>query len=65
LLEAHLVDRIYWIQAPLWLGVGVPAFGDRAGMPLEDSLRWVVTERRALGPDTLLVIDRELCLPGL
>ncbi len=63
LLEAHLVDRIYWIQAPLWLGVGVPAFGDRAGLPLEDSKRWVVTERRALGPDTLLVVDRELCLP--
>ncbi len=63
LLEAHLVDRIYWIQAPLWLGVGVPAFGDRGGMPLEDSVRWVVTERRALGPDTLLVVDRELCLP--
>jgi len=63
LLEAHLVDRIYWIQAPLWLGVGVPAFGDRGGLPLEDSVRWAVTERRALGPDTLLVVDRELCLP--
>jgi diaminohydroxyphosphoribosylaminopyrimidine deaminase/5-amino-6-(5-phosphoribosylamino)uracil reductase len=64
LLESHLVDRIYWIQAPLWLGVGVPAFGDRAGMPLEDNLRWAVTERRAMGPDTLLVVDRELCLPA-
>ncbi len=63
LLEAHLVDRIYWIQAPLWLGVGVPAFGDRAGLPLEDSKRWIVTERRPLGPDTLLVVDRELCSP--
>jgi diaminohydroxyphosphoribosylaminopyrimidine deaminase/5-amino-6-(5-phosphoribosylamino)uracil reductase len=63
LLEAHMVDRIYWIQAPLWLGVGVPAFGDRGGLPLEDSVRWVVTERRGLGPDTLLVVDRELCLP--
>jgi diaminohydroxyphosphoribosylaminopyrimidine deaminase/5-amino-6-(5-phosphoribosylamino)uracil reductase len=63
LLEAHMVDRIYWIQAPLWLGVGVPAFGDRGGLPLEDSVRWVVTERGALGPDTLLVVDRELCLP--
>jgi diaminohydroxyphosphoribosylaminopyrimidine deaminase/5-amino-6-(5-phosphoribosylamino)uracil reductase len=63
LLEAHLVDRIYWIQAPLWLGVGVPAFGDRGGLPLEDSVRWAVTERSALGPDTLLVVDRELCLP--
>ncbi|NIM52054.1 MAG: bifunctional diaminohydroxyphosphoribosylaminopyrimidine deaminase/5-amino-6-(5-phosphoribosylamino)uracil reductase RibD [Gemmatimonadales bacterium] len=64
LLEAHLVDRIYWIQAPLWLGVGVPAFGDREGMPLENTIRWAVTERRGLGQDTLLVVDRELCLPG-
>ncbi len=63
LLEEHFVDRIYWIQAPLWLGVGVPAFGDRAGLPLEDTKRWVVTERRPLGPDTLLGVDRELCLP--
>ncbi len=63
LLEADLVDRIYWIQAPLWLGGGVAAFGPRSPVSLEAAERWVVTERRALGEDTLLVVDRRLCLP--
>lgn len=64
LLEADLVDRVYRITAPVWLGAGAPAFGDRAGVPLGDAARWVVTERRPLGSDTLLVVDRALCLQG-
>jgi diaminohydroxyphosphoribosylaminopyrimidine deaminase/5-amino-6-(5-phosphoribosylamino)uracil reductase len=64
LLEADLVDRIYWIQAPIWLGAGVAAFGPRSPVALEAAGRWVVTERRALGEDTLLVVDRRLCLPA-
>jgi diaminohydroxyphosphoribosylaminopyrimidine deaminase/5-amino-6-(5-phosphoribosylamino)uracil reductase len=63
LLAGGLVDRLYWIQASLWLGAGVPAFGPREPVPLEQARPWVVTERRALGRDTLLVVDRELCLP--
>ena len=62
LLAAQLVDRVYWIQASLWLGAGVPAFGPREPIPLERARPWVVAERRALGRDTLLVVDRELCL---
>jgi len=27
-------------------------------MPLEDATRWQVAERRSLGEDTLLVLDR-------
>jgi hypothetical protein len=27
-------------------------------MPLPDAQRWIVAERRALGEDTLLVLDR-------
>ncbi len=61
LLSADLVDRLYWIQAPLWLGDGVPGL---QRSPLEQADRWIVTERRALGLDTLLVADRQLCLPG-
>lgn len=64
LLEADLVDRVYRITAPVWLGAGAAAFGVRAGVPLGDAARWVVTERRALGADNLLVVDRALCLPG-
>lgn len=64
LLDANLIDRLYWIQAPIWLGTGEPAFGKRPGTPLGTAPRWVVTERQALGDDTLLVVDRTLCLPG-
>lgn len=62
LLSRELVDRLYQIQAPLWLGTGMPAYGPRDAVPLESARRWVVTERRALGRDSLLVVDRQLCL---
>ena len=59
LLSAGLVDRYYWIQAPLWLGMaGVPAVAGLTTTPLDDARRWRVTERRPLGEDTLLVLDR-------
>ena len=64
LLAQDLVDRLYQIQAPLWLGTGMPAFGPRDPVLLEPARQWVVTERRALGRDSLLVVDRELCLPA-
>lgn len=59
LLGEGLVDRYYWVQSPLWLGdSGVPAL---AGLPtrgLEQADRWRVVERKPLGEDTLLVLDR-------
>jgi diaminohydroxyphosphoribosylaminopyrimidine deaminase/5-amino-6-(5-phosphoribosylamino)uracil reductase len=59
LLDDGLVDRFYWIQAPLWLGDGgVSAVRGLRSMPLEDATRWQVAERRSLGEDTLLVLDR-------
>ena len=59
LLDAGLVDRLYWVQSPVWLGeAGVPAVAGHAGLPLADAPRWRVVERRALGEDTLLVVDR-------
>jgi len=59
LLAAELVDRYYWIQSPLWLGdEGVPAVAGLPGTVLGDAARWRVVERRALGADTLLVVDR-------
>ena len=59
-----MVDRLYWIKAPIWLGKGIPAFGALGAVPLQDARAWTVVEQRALGPDTLLVVDRELCLQG-
>jgi diaminohydroxyphosphoribosylaminopyrimidine deaminase/5-amino-6-(5-phosphoribosylamino)uracil reductase len=59
LLAAGLVDRYYWVQSPLWLGMGaVPAIAGLPGSALGEARRWSVSERRALGEDTLLVLDR-------
>lgn len=59
LLDAGLVDRFHWIQSPLWLGDrGVPAVRGLASPPIADAARWRVVERRALGSDTLLVVER-------
>ena len=59
LLRARLVDRYYWIQAPIWLGDdAVPALAGLPARALEQAERWQVVERRALGEDTLLVLDR-------
>jgi diaminohydroxyphosphoribosylaminopyrimidine deaminase / 5-amino-6-(5-phosphoribosylamino)uracil reductase len=64
LLTDGLVDRLYWVQAPVWLGEGaVPAFPGVPTAPLPAAPRWVPVERRALDADTLLVVDRRLCLP--
>ena len=64
LLGEGLVDRYYWIQSPLWLGdSGIPAIAELPGTSLVEAERWQVVERRALGQDTLLVVDRETCSP--
>jgi diaminohydroxyphosphoribosylaminopyrimidine deaminase/5-amino-6-(5-phosphoribosylamino)uracil reductase len=65
LLAQGLVDRFYWIQAPVWLGEdGVPAVSGLPGRTLAAAERWTVVERRPLGQDTLLVVDREPCSPA-
>ena len=59
LLARGLCDRFYWIQSPLWLGDrGVPATAGLASAPIARAERWRTVERRALGEDTLLVLDR-------
>jgi len=64
LLTDGLVDRLYWVQAPVWLGEGaVPAFPGVPPQPLAAAPRWTPVERRVLGSDTLLVLDRRICLP--
>ena len=61
---AGLVDRLYWVQSPLWLGdAGVPAVKGLPAVDLGAADRWRVVERRALGQDTLLVADRT-CSPA-
>jgi diaminohydroxyphosphoribosylaminopyrimidine deaminase / 5-amino-6-(5-phosphoribosylamino)uracil reductase len=64
LLDAGVVDRIYDVTAPVWLGQGTPAYAPRRAVPLGAAPRWETVERRTLGPDSLVVTDRELCSPG-
>jgi diaminohydroxyphosphoribosylaminopyrimidine deaminase/5-amino-6-(5-phosphoribosylamino)uracil reductase len=60
LLAAGLVDRFYWIQAPLWLGSrGTPAVSGWDVASLESAERWTVVDQRRLGEDALLVLDRD------
>lgn len=64
LLAENAVDRYYWIQSPVFLGQGaVPAMVGVPDASLAAAPRWTVVERRALGEDTLLVLDRERCSP--
>jgi diaminohydroxyphosphoribosylaminopyrimidine deaminase/5-amino-6-(5-phosphoribosylamino)uracil reductase len=59
LLGAGLVQRYYWFQSPLWLGdEGVPALTGLPSRGIDQAERWRVVERRVLGEDTLLVMDR-------
>jgi diaminohydroxyphosphoribosylaminopyrimidine deaminase/5-amino-6-(5-phosphoribosylamino)uracil reductase len=60
LLGEDLADRYYWLQSPLWLGErGVPAVAGVPSEPLDRVARWHAVERRTLGEDTLLVVDRD------
>ena len=59
MLAAGVVDRLYLVVAPLWLGEGgVSAFPGVPAVALPEAPRWRTVERRALGDDTLLVLDR-------
>ncbi len=65
LLRAGLVDRFVWIQAPIWLGDnGVPAIRGVPDADVERAMHWHPVERRALGEDTMLVLDRNPCSPA-
>ncbi|UCD25617.1 MAG: dihydrofolate reductase family protein, partial [Gemmatimonadota bacterium] len=64
LLQEDLIDRLYWYQAPILLGKGLPAFPTESATPLGDARRWIPTEHKVLGESNLLVVDRELCSQG-
>lgn len=58
LLAGNLIDRIYQVQCPVWLGQGVPAWDGIAAVPSAESFSWRAMRREALGNDTLIVLDR-------
>ena len=58
LMAAGLVDRLYLVQAPVFLGpAGVSAFPELADAEITTAPRWRVVGRRVLGPDTVTVLD--------
>ncbi len=57
LLQDGLVDRVYQVQCPVWLGPGVPAWDGLGNSTIETAPRWKVMERQSLGCDTLLVME--------
>ncbi|MFQ5549789.1 MAG: bifunctional diaminohydroxyphosphoribosylaminopyrimidine deaminase/5-amino-6-(5-phosphoribosylamino)uracil reductase RibD [Gemmatimonadales bacterium] len=59
LLAEGLVDRVYLVVSPRFLGDGVRAFPTATPTQLGDSELWSCVERRALGRDTLITLDKE------
>ncbi|MEP6589803.1 MAG: bifunctional diaminohydroxyphosphoribosylaminopyrimidine deaminase/5-amino-6-(5-phosphoribosylamino)uracil reductase RibD [Gemmatimonadota bacterium] len=58
LLAGGLVDRVYQVMSPLWLGDGRPAWFGLGAPNLGEALRWRVVDRVPLGEDTLLVLEQ-------
>ncbi len=58
LLSDDLIDRVYQVQTPVWLGGGRPAWAGFQSRDLSEAIRWRIVDRRPLGDDTLLVIER-------
>ncbi|MES2123924.1 MAG: bifunctional diaminohydroxyphosphoribosylaminopyrimidine deaminase/5-amino-6-(5-phosphoribosylamino)uracil reductase RibD [Gemmatimonadota bacterium] len=57
LLAEGLLDRVYQVTSPLWLGEGRQAWAGLGAPNLGEAIRWQVVERRALGADSLLVLE--------
>ncbi len=57
LLRDGLVDRIYQVQSPAWLGRGRPAWSELGERRIGDAIRWRIVDRMPLGDDTLLVLE--------
>lgn len=58
LLREQLVDRVYQVMSPTWLGEGCAAWAGLGPVGLAAAARWRTVSRRALGHDTLLVLER-------
>lgn len=58
LLGHSLVDRVYQLQAPIWLGRGRSAWAGVGPFQLDQAIRWHTVDRRELGDDTLLVLEQ-------
>lgn len=53
-----LIDRVYQVVAPTWLGPGVPAWAGLDAQPIGTVERWTLVGVRVLDPDTVIIVDR-------
>jgi diaminohydroxyphosphoribosylaminopyrimidine deaminase/5-amino-6-(5-phosphoribosylamino)uracil reductase len=60
LLRAGLVDRIYQVQCPLWLGAGTSAWAGLGSPTIESAERWQVVDVATLGDagDVMIELER-------
>ncbi len=59
LLAEDMVDQLALIVSPVWLGeLGIPASRGYEVPSLLQADRWITTERRSLGQDTMILFDR-------
>jgi diaminohydroxyphosphoribosylaminopyrimidine deaminase/5-amino-6-(5-phosphoribosylamino)uracil reductase len=58
LVQGGLVDRYYWIETPLELPRGVPAFPGHEELRGVPPGQWQETERKSFGDDILHVMER-------
>lgn len=59
LLAAGVVDRVYQIQCPLWLGAGTPAWHGVGTPAIETARRWVVTDLFRIGDSGDVLMELE------
>jgi len=53
-----LIDRVYQMVAPIWLGPGVPAWAGLEARPIGAAARWTLVDVQVLDPDTVITVDR-------
>lgn len=53
-----LIDRVYQVVAPIWLGAGVPAWDGLGKQTIADARRWTMVEGRAIDGDTVITLER-------
>lgn len=59
LMREKLVDRVYQVQCPLWLGSGVPAWSGLGKPGIEAVARWHVTDASRIGGSDDFLIELE------
>lgn len=58
LWREELIDRVYQVVAPIWLGDGLRAWAGLGPQSIGEAKRWTMVEGRAIDGDTVITLDR-------